>query len=112
MPEGRASGRPKGRRGLTSAMFLRSYMFLGSAGLVVLFLLYTHNLVRRLETQADVLSGVFAQFCATATFPAMDDRNLHAILDSVIRRIDFPLVITDDRGVPLAWKKIGIDVSL
>jgi hypothetical protein len=109
MAEGRFSGRIRDRRSLTSATFLRSYMFLGSAGLVILFLLYTHNLVRRLEAQADLLSGVFAQFCATATFPAMDDRNIHAILDSVIRRIDFPLVITDDRGVPLAWKKIGID---
>ncbi|MCK4547444.1 MAG: HAMP domain-containing histidine kinase [Candidatus Eisenbacteria sp.] len=109
MDGGRFSGRLRGRRGPTSATFLRSYMFLGSAGLVILFLLYTHNLVRKLEDQADLLSRVFAQFCATTTFPAMDDRNLHAILDTVIRRIDFPLVITDDRGVPLAWKKIGIN---
>ncbi len=109
MTASKMARRPGERKSLTSATFLRSYMFLGSAGLVVLFLLYTHNLVRRLETQADVLSGVFAHFCATATFPAMDDRNLHSILDSVIRRIDFPLVITDERGVPLAWKKIGID---
>lgn len=108
MEEGQPVSRVPVRRSLTTAAFLRNYMFLGSAGLVVLFLLYTHSLVRRLEAQADVLSGIIAQFCATTTFPAMDDRNLHAILDSVIRRIDFPLVITDDRGVPLAWKNIGI----
>jgi signal transduction histidine kinase len=54
---------------------------------------------------------VFAKFCAAATYPATQDEEVRYIFDEIIKDINFPIVITDPRGVPYTWKNVGEGIS-
>jgi hypothetical protein len=47
-----------------------------------------------------------------ATFPAARDEEIERILCGVIAGVDFPLVISDEQGVPRAWRLVGLDPLL
>lgn len=89
----------------------RTYAFIGAMVLVVVIFIYTYSLVRSFERQTDTLTRVFANFCAAATFPAAQDQEIRYIFNEVVKDINFPVVITDTRGVPYTWKNIGEDLD-
>jgi hypothetical protein len=91
------------------ALFLKSYIFVGSGILIALLLLYTHQVVGRLNNQVEILSGIIARFCAMATFPALENPESQEIFRSIIAQVDFPIVITDAEGRPRAWRGVGIN---
>lgn len=89
----------------------RTYTFIAAMILVVLIFAYTYSLVRSFEVQTNTLTRVFAKFCAAATYPATRDEEVRYIFDEMIKDINFPIVITDPRGVPYTWKNVGKDIS-
>jgi NtrC-family two-component system sensor histidine kinase KinB len=86
---------------------IRTYAFIGAMLLVGMIFYYALSLVRSFETQTDTLTRVVASFCAAATYPATQDQEMRSIFNDVIRDINFPIVITDPRGVPYTWRNIG-----
>jgi signal transduction histidine kinase len=89
-------------------LFLKSYIFAGSGILIALLLLYTHQVVGRLNNQVEILSGIIARFCALATFPALENPESQEVFRGIVGQVDFPIVITDAEGRPRAWRGIGI----
>jgi signal transduction histidine kinase len=107
---------PPRRRGLPIGLgrgglprLFQGYLFLGVAGIVLAMFVFTNLMVARLASQVQSTSQVFANFCATASFPATEDSTLQAIVSEVIQGLNFPIVLTDAEGVPRAWK--GIEVG-
>lgn len=90
-------------------LFLKSYVLVGSGILIAVLLLYTHDVVNRLNSQVEILSGIIARFCAMATFPALESLESQDVFRSIVEQVDFPIVITDSDGRPRAWKGIGIN---
>jgi NtrC-family two-component system sensor histidine kinase KinB len=89
----------------------RTYAFTGAMVLVGIIFIYTYSLVRSFERQTATLTRIFANFCAAAAFPATQDQEIRYIFNEVIKDINFPIVITDTRGVPYTWKNIGEDLN-
>ncbi len=89
---------------------LRAYLFLAFAALLLGLFLLTNVLIGRLAQQAERTSRVFARFAASASFPAAEDTLYEAFVREVIQSIDFPLVLSDVRGVPRAWRGVGVDI--
>ena len=98
-------------RGWSSMAGVRTYTFVAAMVLVVLIFAYTYSLVRSFEVQTNTLTRVFAKFCAAATYPATQDEEVRYIFDEIIKDINFPIVITDPRGVPYTWKNVGRAIS-
>jgi hypothetical protein len=88
--------------------WLRGYVFLGSSLLIAGVFLYTHMLTVRLERQAQAMSRVLADFCASVTLEAVESEGLREVFRQVRHQIDFPVVLTDQLGRPYAWQGIGI----
>lgn len=90
-----------------------AYVFIGAVLLVTGWLLYTINLVRRLEHEPQIMSRLFARYCMTAAMPetAGGSPETEIIFEEVIRKINFPVIVTDTSGLPLAWKGIGIEAA-
>jgi NtrC-family two-component system sensor histidine kinase KinB len=89
----------------------RTYAFMGAMVLVGVIFVYTYSLVRSFERQTDTLTRIFADFCAAATFPATQDQQIRSIFNRVVKDINFPIVITDTRGIPYTWKNIGENLN-
>jgi signal transduction histidine kinase len=91
---------------------LRAFLFVGSLIMLTGVFVFTNEMVRRLSEQVASSSELLARLCAQASFPAARDPELQTILRSVIAGIQFPMVITDQAGVPRAWRLVGLDPSL
>ena len=87
-------------------LFVASLLMLGAV------FVFTDGMVRRLSEQVSATSELLARLCAQATFPAARDEEIERILSGVIAGVDFPLVISDEQGVPRAWRLVGLDPLL
>lgn len=111
---GRARAGRSGRDGTrllqesSASGWLRGYVFLGSSILIAGVFLYTHMLTVRLERQAQAMSRILADFCASVTLEAVESEGLREIFRQVRHQIDFPVVLTDHIGRPYAWQGVGI----
>ncbi len=114
IPSARArGGRPaEARRVQSRSELLRVGLFLASLTMLTGVFVFTSSMVRRLSEQVSATSALLARLCAQASFPAAHDPQLQSILGGVISGIDFPMVITDEHGVPRAWRLIGLDPVL
>jgi signal transduction histidine kinase len=104
------------RRGRPSALEFgaqrsRAYVFVAVSILAIAIFLYTNSLIRRLEAQTATLSRSIAGLCANATYAARENVELRGIFTDLIETINFPMVITDVRGVPITWRGIPVDLD-
>jgi hypothetical protein len=104
--------RPPGTRRFAWSRFWKAGLFVGSSVLVLVVFLFTNQMIRRLTIEVRTTSSVLARFCAAASFPAATDPELQRIFQEVLAGIDFPIVLTDDQGLPRAWRGIGLDPAL
>ena len=88
---------------------LKAGLFLLSALLVVGLFLFTNRTIARLTSEVQATSRVLARFCAQASIPATQNPELQQVFSELIGGIDFPIVVADDRGLPRAWRGVGVD---
>jgi len=94
------------------AQLLRAGLFVGASLLAVLIFIFTNRIIGRLTHEVETTSRVLARFCAQASIPATRDPELQRIFSEVISGIEFPIVITDESGLPRAWREIDVDAAL
>jgi signal transduction histidine kinase len=85
-------------------------------------LLYTHEIVRRLEVRQKQVADLYARSLEyLANAPNSMGGDYSFVFDEIIRAIDFPIVLTDARNEPIppldgsyanAIKNIGLDTTL
>jgi signal transduction histidine kinase len=97
---------------MTRSELLKSALFVGSGVLAVGVFLFTHQMITRLSEEVATTSRVLAGFCAQASFPAVRDPEVQQLFSEVIAHVDFPIVITDNAGIPRAWRDVGVDPGL
>jgi signal transduction histidine kinase len=79
--------------------FLQYYFLSGIIILAGFGYLYTRYLINQIEKETEVRSRIYAQYMRRVTEP--DEENsaeLNIIFEEVIKKIDFPVVITDAQG--------------
>jgi signal transduction histidine kinase len=94
---------------------LRVYLMVGTALLAVAFLLYFQSLTRRVDEETDLMSELFAQFVVVAATMVSDDPESAegaSKYRDVMRRVNFPIILSDPRGVPMVWNESQIKVPL
>lgn len=88
----------------------------GFRGVVLLFILgtglglhfYTQNVVNQLRSEAHSLVLFYAQMYARVV-ETESDEDISFIFEQIIRRTNFPLIITDAEKVPHGWKGLDVD---
>ena len=88
--------------------FFKGLLFLGGMGIILLFLLYTQSLMGKLRENATNVSNAYAKLLAVATYPTTMGPELNVIFEEVIRKTDFPIILTDEKGNPRVWKQVPI----
>jgi hypothetical protein len=91
-----------------SASFVRNSLFVGMVGLSVASVLFTGRLAGRLERQTATFTDLFARFAAVSTLPASEDDEAQRVFRGFLDRVTFPIIVTDQRGVPLTCKGTAI----
>ncbi len=94
---------------------LVGYLFLGFIAIILGLFLYFQTLVSEVRDSTKITSKIFAEFLKTSTtaygvYPTPNPE-MEIIFKEVIKNIDFPVVITDQNGIPRAWRNVNIDAS-
>jgi hypothetical protein len=84
------------------------YLFGAVVVLMVALVVHSNTVIARLNLETRNRCDVLARFFAVTTFQAADDPATRPVFREVVRSIDFPIVLTDTRGIPRAWREIGI----
>jgi two-component sensor histidine kinase len=88
-------------------LWLKAYVFVAVAVLVLGILLYTNHVIGRMEAQSAATTRLFSRFIAEVVFE-VEDPGKASILQDVIEEINLPIVITDAEGRPFAWHRIPV----
>lgn len=93
-----------------SRTIFKSYVFLGAVVIALGSFIYIQSLVRRLEDASKTITRIYAEFYAKLGSPVGEVSSVETeiIFEEVIRKINIPVVFTDERGVPTTWRNIGI----
>src|SRR5512143_2803089 len=91
-----------------SAAFVRNSLFVGMVALALASVLFTGRLASRLEQQSATFSDLFARFAAVSTLPASRDVEAQRVFRTFLDHATFPIIVTDQRGIPLTCKGTGI----
>ncbi len=87
-----------------SSRALVIYFLIGIALIGIVTFIYSNYLIQRIKTETETTSRLFAEF---ARGPSIDEeRLLELFYDMVIKRIDFPVILTDAEGTPYSSKNI------
>ena len=89
----------------------RLYLFLAIVLLMMALFAHSNYVIGSLNQEARSLCTVLARFFAVATFEAAEDPELQPIYRDVVRNINFPLILTDTKGIPRAWRHVGIQTG-
>lgn len=80
------------------------------AGLGVVFMgaiLYTGRTARQMDRQAAVLTRVFSLFLGESVLRA-DQAGSREVIESVLREVEFPIILTDAANTPVVWRNVGV----
>lgn len=87
-----------------SSRALVIYFLIGIGIIGIGTFIYSNYLIQRIKTETETTSRLFAEF---ARGPSIDEeRLLELFYDMVIKRIDFPVILTDAEGTPYSSKNI------
>jgi signal transduction histidine kinase len=68
---------------------------------------YATTLSTQLESDTQLRSSIYAKFMSRATEPSEGGSpELDIIFEEVIKKLDFPVIITDVRGLPTSWRNL------
>jgi signal transduction histidine kinase len=88
--------------------WLKGYLFLGVAVLILAMLLYSNHLISRMKVNAEATSRLFSRYMSNVLFEVADDGSL-AQLRTVIEESDMPIIITVLGGKPILWHNVPVD---
>jgi len=88
--------------------WLKGYLFLGVAVLILVMLLYSNHLISRMRDNAEATSRLFSRYMSNVLFEVADDGSL-AQLRSVVEESDLPIIITVLGGKPILWHNVPVD---
>ena len=95
---------------LSSQRFLTAYFFLFAVMIVVAFLIYTQlYVVQPMRQEARRMGELYAFMHSVATLDTIEVKGFHEdVIYHTVQNPNFPVVITDELGLPRYWKAIGI----
>lgn len=94
-----AGSRPK--------VLLTAYLMAGLAVVFLAAILYTGRTARQMDRQAAVLTRVFSLFLGESVLRA-DQTGSRQVIESVLREVEFPIILTDAAHTPVVWRNVGV----
>lgn len=97
------------KRGYRSPnLLIKVYFFVGSGLIFMFFILYTNSLLRVFKEDAQVVPNLFARFFSFSTQDNWESLLTQYIFDEIITGIEYPIILTNERRMPLYWRNVGI----
>jgi len=87
----------------------KGFLFIFAVAIILLLFLYTDEVVDSLRENSREILELNSQFIARVAEKDIDGLGLNLFFEQIIRKINFPIIITDIDGEPVQWKGISIE---
>jgi hypothetical protein len=87
--------------------WLKGYVLLGVAAMVVAMLFYSNHLISRISDHAESTSRLFSRYFESVLFEVADDGSM-AQLRPVLQESNLPIIITVQGGRPIMWYGVPV----
>ncbi|HVP36647.1 MAG TPA: HAMP domain-containing sensor histidine kinase [Terriglobales bacterium] len=91
-----------------SSLFFKLALFLGIIILALVYVFYTQYVINRLKEDAKRVVTAYARLWSLVASEATTGAEIDLIFDEVIRKSNFPIIVTTADGQPQAWRGISI----
>ena len=91
------------------SLFLKVFIIIGIIIIALAFVYYTQYIINRLKGDSESLVDLYAKLWQVAASEQIGEVETEIIFEEVIRKSDFPIIVTDTRGNPQAWRDVGIE---
>jgi signal transduction histidine kinase len=88
--------------------WLKGYLFIGVAVLILGVLIYSNHLITRMQAQTEATTRLFAHFVDNVEFQ-MDEMGRLSLLQEVMEEINLPIIITVFEGRPIRWNNVPVE---
>ena len=85
------------------SLFFKGFMVLGIIIVAFIFIYYTQYVINQLKEDADRVVNAYAKLWQLVASESTTGAEIDLIFEEVIRKSNFPIVVTDSEGKPLAW---------
>lgn len=89
-----------------SARALVIYFLIGIGIIGIVTFVYSNYLIQRIKKETETTSRLFAEFARGTSVDEEKEQLLELFYEEVIKKIDFPVVLTDAEGTPYSAKNI------
>ena len=85
------------------------------AGLLILALftastlILTQPVINQVKKEVQKSTRIMAELFSGLIISAIEQQSVADVLKEGLKDIDFPVIVTDNMGIPRAWKNIGVD---
>jgi len=86
-------------------------VFLVLSFLLISSFLVLTPVVNRINREVDKTSQVAARLLSGLIITAIESEDVNLLIRDVIKDLNFPVIITNEVGLPMAWEGIGIPVE-
>jgi signal transduction histidine kinase len=84
------------------------FLLIGALAIVLAMLLYSQHIIRQLSAKQRDIIDLYAKSIKYISDPNTDAGDFTFVFDEVIRTIDFPIILTDARNIPLYSKNLDL----
>jgi signal transduction histidine kinase len=91
------------------SLFFKGFVIIGIIAIAVAFVYYTQHIIGRLEDDSKRMVSLYAKLWQVAASEQTGGAEVDIIFEEVIRKSDFPIIVTDTQGNPQAWREVGIE---
>jgi len=88
--------------------FFKGFLIFGMIAVISIFIYFSQTIVSGLRADAARVSQAYARLIQYGAGEATDPAVIDFIFENIITKVNFPIVVTDKNGVPVAWT-VNID---
>ncbi len=83
--------------------FFKGFLIFGMISVISLFIYFNQSIVSGLRADAARVSQAYARLIQYGASEATDPAVIDFIFENIITKVNFPIVVTDRTGFPVAW---------
>jgi signal transduction histidine kinase len=87
--------------------WLKGYLFIGVAVLILGVLIYSNHLISRMRMQTEATTRLFARFVENVEFEVDENGRLTLLLE-IMEETKLPIIVTVFGGRPIAWRHVPV----
>ena len=93
---------------ISKKALLKIYFTIGTILIVGLFVTYAEGFQKQASHEAKIVPDLISKFMYFAGHENFEAILVQYILEEIIANIDYPIIITNERQIPVFWKNLGI----